>query len=80
MHREDLMQLKEILSDSVRPVKVRDSVPSLYTSSGAGLLCSHSKLFLPCTFLQASNKNESCHVRVALNIHPLWRLAMFRLC
>lgn len=31
MHRGDLMQLKEILSEPVRPVKVRGSVPSLYT-------------------------------------------------
>lgn len=30
MHHDDLVQLKEILSESVRPVKVRGSVPSLY--------------------------------------------------
>lgn len=30
MHRDDLAQLKEILSEPVRPVKVRGSVPSVY--------------------------------------------------
>lgn len=30
MHRDDLVQLKEILGEPVPPVKVRDSVPSLY--------------------------------------------------
>lgn len=30
MHRDDLAQLKEILSDAVPPVKVRASVPNLY--------------------------------------------------
>lgn len=30
MHRDDLIQLKEILSEPVRPVKVRGSVPDFY--------------------------------------------------
>ena len=33
MHRDDLVQLKEILSEPVRPVKVRGLVPSLYGSA-----------------------------------------------
>lgn len=44
MHRDDLMQLKEILSEPVRPVKVRET-QFVQMCSGAVLLCSGPKLF-----------------------------------
>lgn len=44
MHRDDLVKLKEILSDSVRPVKVRGLVPSLYRCA-LELFYSDPKLF-----------------------------------